>query len=73
MDGKWLLIQVQNMKASGMSMNISVKELTKLKRSSVPITVATSLDGICADIFLIILYMISFLAEMKVTFPFHIN
>ena len=54
-------------------MNISVKELTKLKTSSVPITVTTSLDGIGAHIFPIIVYMISVLAEMKVTFPFHIN
>ena len=48
-------------------MNISVKQITKLKKSSVPITVATSLDVICVHTFPTILHFISILALVPLT------
>ena len=48
-------------------MNISVEQITKLKTSSVPITVATSLYVIYVNTFPTILYLISVLAVVPLT------
>ena len=48
-------------------MNISVKQITKLKTNSVPITVATSLDVIYLNTFPTILHFISILAVVPLT------